>query len=50
MLHRTQQFRIAPWIVCGKVVPAGEVNENRYDGYPQKAPQDVAYFSTYPKK
>lgn len=47
LLHRTQQFRLAPWLVCGNLVPAGEVNENRYNGYPQKDPGEVEYFSTY---
>ena len=47
MLHRTQQFRLAPWLVCGNTVPAGEVNENRYNGYPQKQPSEVEYFSRF---
>ena len=47
MLHRTQQYRIAPRFVCGNIVPPGEVNENRYNGYPHKDPNTVEYFSKF---
>lgn len=47
MLHRTQQYRVAPRLVCGKTVPPGQVDENWYNGYPQKNPGSVEYFSTF---
>lgn len=47
LLHRTQQYRIAPWFVCGQLVPPGEVNENWSNGYPQKNPSEVEYFSRF---
>lgn len=47
LLHRTQHYRIAPWIVCGKVVPPGEVDENWYNGHPEKASSTVEYFSKF---
>lgn len=47
LLHRTQQFRVAPWFVCGEMVPAGEVDENWNNGYPQTSATSVEYFSTF---
>jgi|GEM_PF-310655 len=47
MLHRVQQFRIAPWIACGNMLPPGEVNENWYNGYPSVNAGDTEYFSRY---
>ncbi len=47
MLHRTQHYRIAPWLVCGNLVPPGEVDENRYNGYPHMDGKDTEYFSKF---